>query len=117
MHETMPNGGFKTSLDPRCLLHKHNTDGFKSPITGRTHKIVGNTSFRTDNVIYFISCKVCSKQYIGKTDDLRRRINNHRSSCKINSSGNFNMSGHKWEDMTLVSSKLNSSLKLSTAPL
>lgn len=55
----LPNGGFKTSLDPRCLLHKHNTntDGFKSPITGRTHKIFGNTSFRTDNVIYFISCK------------------------------------------------------------
>lgn len=52
--------------------------------------------------------KVCSKQYVGETGDLRRWINNHRSTTetrkKINDpvGEHFNMSGHKKEDMTVV---------------
>ncbi|XP_052708956.1 uncharacterized protein LOC128183834 [Crassostrea angulata] len=82
----LPNGGFKTCSDARCLLCKHSTnaDSFKSSITGRTYKIIGNTSCRTDNCIYLFSCKVCSKQYVGERGDLRRRINNHRSTIKTN---------------------------------
>lgn len=105
----LPNGGFKTCSDTRCLLCKHSTnaDSFKSPITGRTYKIFGNTSCRTDNCIYLISCKVCSKQYVGETGDLRRRINNHRSTIKTKKvkepvGEHFNTSGHKWEDMTVL---------------
>ncbi|XP_052680295.1 uncharacterized protein LOC128161092 [Crassostrea angulata] len=96
----LTNGGFKTCSDTRCLLCKHSTnaDSFKSHITGRTYKIFGNTS---------CSCKVCSKQYVGETGDLRRRINNHRSTIKTKKvkepvGEHFNTSGHKWEDMTVL---------------
>lgn len=80
----LSNGGFKTCFDVICLLCKHsfNTDSFNSTITGRTYKIFGNTSCCTDNFIYLISYEVCSKQYIGETDDIRRRINNQLSTIK-----------------------------------
>jgi hypothetical protein len=48
----LPNGGFKTYSDAQCQLYKHNTDDtykFTSPVTGRTYKIFGNMSCRTDN--------------------------------------------------------------------
>lgn len=69
---------------------------FKSPIKGRIYKIFGNTSCCTDNFIYLISYEVCSKQYIGETDDIRRRINNQLSTIKTpkksrSSSGNILM--------------------------
>jgi predicted GIY-YIG superfamily endonuclease len=41
---------------------------------------------------------VCIKQYVGETGDLRRRINNHRSTIKEH----FNLNGYKWEDMKVV---------------
>ena len=80
----LPNGGFKTCSDTRCLMCKHSTDTdkFTSPVTGRTYKILGNMSCRTDNCVYLISCKACSKQYVGETGDLRWRMNNHRSTIK-----------------------------------
>ena len=69
----LPNGGFKTCSDTRCLMCKHSTDmdKFTSPVTGRTYTILGNMSCRTDNCVYLISCKACSKQYVGETGDLR----------------------------------------------
>lgn len=101
----LPNGGFKTCSDLRCLLCKHSiiSDSFKSPLTGNTYKIFGNTSCRTD-CIYLISCKVCSMQY-RETGDLCRKINNPCSTIKTTKimepeREHFNMSGHKWEDMT-----------------
>lgn len=61
LYNPLPNSGFKTCSDARCLLCKHstNTDSFKSPISGRTYKIFGKASCRTDSFIYLISCKVC----------------------------------------------------------
>nr|XP_022316718.1 uncharacterized protein LOC111120285 [Crassostrea virginica] len=105
----LPNGGFKTCSDRRCLLCKHSSDtvSFNSPVTGRCYRILGSLSCQTDNCIYLISCKVCQKQYIGETGDLRRRINNHRSTIKTKKINepvgeHFNLEGHKWEDMTVV---------------
>lgn len=48
--------------------------------------------------------QVCSKQFIRETGDLRKRINNHRSTKKINKSimELFNVRFHKWEDITVV---------------
>lgn len=100
----LPNGGFKTCSDVRCLLCKHsiNMDSFKSPIMGRTYKLLDNTSCRKD---YF--CKVCSKQFIRETDDLRKRINNHLSTTKTKKINKpiaelFNVRCHKWEDIAVV---------------
>lgn len=94
----LPNGDFKTCSDARCLLCKHtiNTDSFRSPIMGRTYKILDNTSCRKD---YF--CKVCSKQLIGETGDPRKGINNHLSTTntkKINETFQCKVSqiGRQW---------------------
>jgi hypothetical protein len=83
------------------------TDSFSSPVTGNSYKILGTTSCRTNNCIYLISCKQCQKQYVGETGDLRRGINNHRSTIKTKRitepvAEHFNLDGHKWEDMTVI---------------
>ena len=105
----LPNGGFKICTDGRCLMCKHSasTDSFESHVTGRSYKILGDTSCHTNNCIYLISCKVCGKQYVGETGDLRRRINNHRSTIKTKRiqepvAEHFNLAGHKWQDMSVV---------------
>ena len=54
-----------------------------------------------------VCISACSKQYVGETGDLRRRINNHRSTIKTKKTKepvgeHFNLNGHKWEDMTVV---------------
>ena len=39
------------------------------------------------NVIYFLRCNQCSKETkLGKTDNFRERINNHRSACRLGKS-------------------------------
>jgi hypothetical protein len=98
-----PNGGFKIGTDWKLLMCKHSasTDSFESPVTGRSYKILGDTSWHTDNCIYLISCKVCGKQYVGETGDLRRRINNCRSTFKTKLiqepvAEHFNLAGYKW---------------------
>jgi hypothetical protein len=80
----LPNGRFKTCTDLRCQLWRcsSDTESFNSPVTVRSYRILGNSSCKTNNCIYIISCGVCHKQYIGETTDLRKRINNHRSSIR-----------------------------------
>lgn len=109
LENPLPNGGFRTCSDRRCLLCKHSsdTDSFKSPVTGRSYRILGNLSCQTNNCVYLISCKVCQKQYVGETGDLRRRINNHRSTIRTKKihepvGEHFNLDGHGWEDMATV---------------
>ncbi|KAJ8030076.1 hypothetical protein HOLleu_29652 [Holothuria leucospilota] len=41
-----------------------------------------NTTCSSKWVIYLISCPVCFKQYVGQTNDLRLRINGHKSNLK-----------------------------------
>lgn len=96
----LPNGDFKTCSDARCLFCKHtiNTNSFRSPIMGRTYKILDNTSCHKD---YF--CKVCSKQLIGETGDLRKSINNHLSTTNTkNSTKLFNVRCHQLEGSGVI---------------
>ena len=49
-----------------CL--KLDTSGrITSPITGRSYNTIRCCSCKTNNIIYCITCKICSKQYIGHT--------------------------------------------------
>ena len=104
----IPNGGFKTCRDLRCQLCRYSSDteSFSSPVTGRSYRILGNFSCKTNNCIYLISCDVCHKQYIGETTDLRKRINNHRSSIRTKKdlpvATHFNGNNHRWEDMSIM---------------
>lgn len=104
LDDPLPNGGFKTCSDARCLICKHSiiTGSFRSSIMGQTYKILDNTSCRKD---YF--CKVCSKQFIWETGDLRQRVNNHLWTTKTKKINKpiaelFNLRCHKWEDITVV---------------
>lgn len=98
----LPNGGFKTFSDTRCRLCKHkiNRDSLTSPIMGRTYKILDNRSCRKDNF--------CFQQFIMETGDLRKIINNHRSTTKTKKINKpiqelFNVRCHKWEDINYSS--------------
>ena len=41
------------------------------------------------NVIYYLKCNNCDTTYIGKTNNLRLRMNNHISSCNSGMSDNI----------------------------
>ena len=61
-----------------------------------------------------ITCKSCSKQYVGETKDpLNIRINGHRSSIYTNDQESpigphFNLPGHSWHDMSVIAIETNS---------
>ena len=67
----------------RCQICKLVKVGsvFESSVEDRTFHI--NHSFNCDSagVVYLLTCKICSKQYVGSTiTAFRTRFNNHRSS-------------------------------------
>ena len=50
----------------------------RSPITHRQYDTIRNCDCETNNIIYCISCKKCSKQYVGHTKrTLRERMCEH----------------------------------------
>ena len=55
------------------------TETFKSTVTGETYKINDHLCCIDKCLIYLSTCKVCSKQYTGKTvDKLRSQWNNYK---------------------------------------
>ena len=72
--------------DTRCLICKY----YLQPITnfklsnGDLWVIKRNMSCKSKNVIYFLSCNQCDGKatYIGKTNNLRFRTNQHISTCR-----------------------------------
>ena len=57
----------------------------KSFITsnGTEWKIKGHISCNSKNTIYFLKCSFCMHETkLGKTDNLRKRTNNHRTGCR-----------------------------------
>ena len=61
-----------------------NTKRIRHGLTpGATIKFRCNTSCRTTNVVYLITCTKCGKQYIGETGDhVNQRMNGHRDEWK-----------------------------------
>ena len=59
----------------------HNKVGkfIKSTITGRSHKIAGNYTCTSKNIVYVITCSKCKDQYVGETkNSLRQRLTSHK---------------------------------------
>ena len=55
------------------------TDNFKSTMTHRTYFIrPPDLKCSSKNVVYLFTCKTCSKQYTGSTEDFQPRFNNYR---------------------------------------
>ena len=65
----------------RCEISEHivSTDNFKSTTIQRTYFIrPPDLKCSSENVVYLFTCKTCSKQYTGSTEDFRPRFNNYR---------------------------------------
>ena len=65
----------------RCQISEHivSTDNFKSTTIQRTYFIrPPDLKCSSENVLYLFTCKTCSKQYTGSTEDFRPRFNNYR---------------------------------------
>ena len=84
--ETALENGLFTWKDKRCKLCQLYIRQCKSFLTsnGKEWIIKSHITCHSKNVIYFLKCrsKNCSTTYIGKTNDFRKRMNNHISSCK-----------------------------------
>ena len=55
---------------------------FQSTVTQETFTIYSNSSCKTKNCIYLLTCGICKIQYVGQTiTSFNKRLNNHRSWC------------------------------------
>ena len=87
-------GPCKKSRSEICA-HIVSTDSFKSTTAQRTYFIrPPDLKCSSENVVYLFTCKTCSKQYTGSTEDFRPRFNNyryaHRNFLKRNKQVSFN---------------------------
>ena len=72
----------------------------KSSKSGREYQCKKNVTCRSNNLIYCITCKQCTKQYVGQTGDtLHKRFGAHagsigRKNLKEDVGRHFNLPGH-----------------------
>ena len=85
------------------------TDELTSHTTGLVYKMNFATSCKSSNIIYLITCRRCSEQYVGETGQpLHRRVNNHRFNIAHRRTEespvaeHFNGDGHPLSDTTVV---------------
>ena len=45
--------------------------------------IKSHITCNSSNVLYYLKCSSCNQTYTGKTNNLRLRMNNHKSGCKL----------------------------------
>ena len=85
-HNTIDTAVIEKCNDKRCNICKqylqHTTNFTLS--NGNLWTVRRNMSCKSKNVIYFLSCNQCnnSTTYIGKTNNLRFRTNQHISTCR-----------------------------------
>ena len=60
-------------------LQNDNPTQIVKSASGETIKLRCNTSCKTTNIVYLITCTKCGKQYVGETGDhVNQRMNDHR---------------------------------------
>ena len=80
-----------------CLSYLQFTNSFQTA-SGKIWEIRNEMSCRSKNLIYFLTCNQCEGKvsYIGKTNNLRLRANQHISLCRTgNGSGKFDLHVHQ----------------------
>ena len=91
-----------------CNNFAKDSPKFSSSSTGRSYDIKQNISCTTSNLIYLITCKRCSLQYVGSTsNEFKVRFRNHKSAMKTNKKTcetaiHFNASKHAFEDFEFI---------------
>ena len=110
---SLPNESFITGTfpckSPKCHLYPNiNTNPTITGPNGVPIKIFGNFSCNSFNVLYAISCNLCSKAiYIGETSNsIRQRMNGHRSDIKHNRNKSvakhFNKPDHTLDNLAVI---------------
>ena len=82
--------GFHKCGDKRCNTCKLGTftDHIRITQTSHTHTIKQNITCKSTNVIYCVTCKKCSAQYIGETEqELHARQRGHLGDIRKNNPG------------------------------
>ena len=78
--------GIKHCRDKRCLLCHRNylqlTDKIISPVGKLLFTTECNFSCKSKNILYHMTCTICRKDYVGQTNDFRKRMNNHKSDIR-----------------------------------
>ena len=89
--DDQPDGAYQ--CNKKCVVCPfiQPTTKFSSTVTGESFPITSHLTCKSSWLIYLITCKRCSKQYVGKTQTtLYTRFNNTRSEIK-----NHNTKGGK----------------------
>ena len=85
--------GLYRCVSNSCLLCKHGyIQECQSFVTSNETewKIKCHISCNSKNVIYYLKCTACNfMSYTGKTNDFRKRMNNHKSSCNLGNSSDI----------------------------
>ena len=84
------NGNFIIH-DKLCTCCKRMTNKiseYTSTVTRESYKIYDNYTCKSSNCIYLVTCRICDKQYVGKTTSrMRERHWEHRHDIKANRFG------------------------------
>ena len=85
------------------------TDEFTSRKTKKVFKMKLAATTKSSTIVYLITCRRCSQQYVGKTGQpLNCRINSHRSDNRQRKTEvfpvaeHFNGEGHTLPDLTVM---------------
>ena len=72
--------------DKRCQLCRQGflkvTDQVISPIWKLLLLIKHEFSCKSTNILCYMTCTICGKDYVGQTKDFRKRMNNHKSDIR-----------------------------------
>ena len=80
---------------PNCALCTHLIEGEKFISKQGIHlNVKFNMSCDVKNVVYVIVCKGCQNEYVGETNDLRKRMSVHRNHIRDPSRRLLKVSGH-----------------------
>ena len=85
-----------------CRLYLTECTSVTNLTTGRKFPIRGSLSCLDQYVIYSITDKICNKQYIGRTKDMRKRWANHKSHIKNKNTKYCNVATH-YNDNSITS--------------
>ena len=66
-------------------VHRWNAVSVVSTSTGREHKVRcgEDANCKATMVVYCLTCSVCGMQYVGQTENLRKRLNNRKSCIRV----------------------------------
>ena len=87
--------GSKKCNKPRCTLCSKIIEGTSYEFNNSEQFIIQRElTCDSKNVIYVLKCNGCNLNYIGVTNDLRKRIANHKSNVKVENNRMLNVSIH-----------------------